>query len=251
MKKLQLLFLLLMTTCFIAACSKAPMSADKISVEKSNSVSAETERANNNIQTDERLGTKWGNEVSSNITQVDLDRVSDRPLDQQQIRYAAKQFKGQRVFEVPMASGDIRFSVRDDENKPLPIYRTGSSYFVQAEEGQRYSLKYKNKTNQLFEIVASVDGLDVITGAAASANAEGYVLRPHEELVIEGFRKSESAVAAFIFSQPEASYANHNSSGSIDNTGVIGTAIYQLEKPKSSKKQYAPEPTPQAFPADR
>lgn len=71
--------------------------------------------------------------------------------------------------------------------------------------------------------------------------------------MIEGFRKSENAVASFTFSKPENSYANHTTAGSIDNTGIIGTALYELENKAKSKQTYAPEPTvkPNAFPADK
>ena len=74
-------------------------------------------------------------------------------------------------------------------------------------------------------------------------------------MTIEGFRKSEDAVASFTFSKPKDSYANHNAQGSIDNTGVIGTVVYEIEPidlPKP-KKTFAPEPTtkPNAFPADK
>ena len=48
-----------------------------------------------------------------------------------------------------------------------------------------------------------------------------YVLYPHDSLVIEGFRKSDDAVASFVFSNPEDSYAANSDKGSIKNTGVI------------------------------
>mgnify|MGYP006207740587 CR=1 FL=1 len=73
---------------------------------------------------------------------------------------------------------------------------------------------------------------------------------------IEGFRKSNSAVASFTFSKPADAYAANSDNGSIQNTGIIGTAIYQVKSldsnsteddDKSSK--YAPPP--KAFPADK
>jgi hypothetical protein len=38
-------------------------------------------------------------------------------------------------------------------------------------------------------VVASVDGIDVLNGSVASRSNACYVLRPHSELKIEGFRK--------------------------------------------------------------
>jgi hypothetical protein len=70
---------------------------------------------------------------------------------------------------------------------------------------------------------------------------------------IEGFRKSDSAVASFTFSKPEDAYAANSNNGLIQNTGIIGTVIYQLETPDSKDEindssKYAPPP--KAFPAD-
>lgn len=97
-----------------------------------------------------------------------------------------------------------------------------------------------------------MDGVDVINGREASRSNSGYVLNPYESLKIEGFRKSNSAVASFTFSKPEDSYAANSDHGSIQNAGVIGTVIYALEAPESDAKpinKYAPPPN--AFPADR
>ena len=94
------------------------------------------------------------------------------------------------------------------------------------------------------EIIASVDGLDVVSGQAASRYSDGYVLYPHDSLVIEGFRKSDDAVASFVFSNPEDSYAANSDKGSIKNTGVIGTAIFELYDPTQKTSE------PDAFPAD-
>ena len=38
----------------------------------------------------ERLGTQWGDEMTSRVTTVDLRRVSDMPIAQTSIRYADK-----------------------------------------------------------------------------------------------------------------------------------------------------------------
>ncbi len=100
-----------------------------------------------------------------------------------------------------------------------------------------------------------MDGLNIISGDAASVRGSSYILDPHTTLLIEGFRKSEDAVASFTFGKPQNSYANHSDSGSIDNTGVIGTAVYEARRNDDATK-FAPEPNskpntkPQAFPAD-
>ena len=138
----------------------------------------------------------------------------------------------------------MELSVQSDNGDLFPIFRDGSNYFLQGKDGQSYRLVYKNNSNKTLEIIASVDGLDVISGQAASRYSDGYVLYPHDSLVIEGFRKSDDAVASFVFSNPEDSYAANSDKGSINNTGVIGTAIFELYDPTQKTSE------PDAFPAD-
>ena len=177
------------------------------------------------------------------------------PIEEVQVHYANKDFKGKSLNDISMQAGQIRFTIESDSGERLPLYRAGQSYYVAGKAGQSYQLHYRNSSDKTYEIVASVDGIDVLDGSSASRSNSGYVLSPHDDLTIEGFRKSEDAVASFTFSNPEDSYANHNAQGSIDNTGVIGTVVYEIEPidlPKP-KKTFAPEPTtkPNAFPADK
>ena len=98
----------------------------------------------------------------------------------------------------------------------------------QGVKGKSYQLHYENNTAKTFEVVVSVDGVDVIDGSEASRSNSGYVLHAHDSLKIEGFRKSESAVASFTFSKPKDAYAANSENGSIQNAGVIGTVLYEL-----------------------
>lgn len=193
---------------------------------------------------DERLGTKWGDDVDSKVTIVDLRRVSENPVEQMQVFYADKVYAGRTLNSMSMLAGKVDFSIATD-NGDLPIFRNSNKYYVRGQAGQAYQLVYHNNSANTYEVVTSVDGLDVLDGSEASRYNRGYVLSPHENLVIEGFRKNEDAVASFIFSKPDDSYAANSEEGSINNTGVIGTVFYELydpNKPNSSQ--------PQAFPAD-
>jgi hypothetical protein len=82
----------------------------------------------------------------------------------------------------------------------------------------------RNATDARFEIVASVDGLDVIDGRPADPVRRGYLIDPHGVLAIDGFRTSDDAVAAFRFGRVADSYAAQT--GSDRNVGVIGLAIF-------------------------
>ena len=238
MKKIY--FLISFILClFLAACSK-----------KEDVVTEQ----NAQVTVDEKLGTKWGDEVPSHVTEVNLARLSEQPIAESEIRYANKQYQGKMVNSISLAAGKISFSVVNDNNQELPLYRDGQNYYLSGKNGQSYQLKYENHTDNTYEVVASVDGMDVLNGSIASRNNSGYVLHPHSTLQIEGFRKSDSAVASFTFSSPEDAYATNSDHGSTQNTGIIGTAIYQLESPDSKDEikdssKYAPPP--KAFPADK
>lgn len=192
----------------------------------------------------ERLGTKWGDEVRSEVNLVDLRRTSSEPIEQMQVTYAAKEYTGRAVNSMSLLAGKVEFSVATDRGS-LPIYRDNRQYYLQGQTGQAYRLVYHNNSANTYEIVASVDGLNVMNGSAASRYDSGYVLGPNKNLVIEGYRKSKSAVASFIFSSPDDAYAANTNQGSINNTGVIGTAVYALYDPLRPKPKQ-----PQAYPAD-
>ncbi|MCX5466637.1 hypothetical protein [Acinetobacter nematophilus] len=255
--------LLWLSLCaLITACSttKYTPSNDTVSLETQPAPSAKPAprpasmtSKQNQVRSDERLGTKWGDDLNSYVTQVDLKRLSNRPMDETQVRYANKQFSGRSINSISLAAGKVSFSIVDDRGRILPLYRDGQNYYLSAIDGQSYQLRYSNTSNQTFEIVASVDGLDVLDGSRASRSNSGYVLRPYSSFAIEGFRKSNSSVASFTFSRPKDAYAANSANGSVQNTGVIGTVVYELKAPqyqpaKNSNKGYAPAPN--AFPAD-
>jgi hypothetical protein len=72
--------------------------------------------------------------------------------------------------------------------------------------------------------VISVDGVNVVSGETASQNQSGYVLAPFGNTEINGWRKSQQQIAAFIFSDEAASYAART--GRPGNVGVIGVALF-------------------------
>ena len=199
----------------------------------------------------ERLGTQWGDEMTSRVTTVDLRRVSDMPIAQTSIRYADKAYSGRSINSISLAAGKIEFSAENDRGRGLSMYRDGSQYYLKGEAGEAYRLVYRNNSSKTYEIVASVDGLDVINGSRASRTNSGYVLHPNQRLVIEGFRKNNNAVAAFIFSKPNDSYAANTPNGDVNNTGIIGTAVYELYDPNARKRPVnRPSDDLDAFPAD-
>lgn len=191
------------------------------------------------------MGTKYGDEASSRSFSVNLDRVSENPIDESAIYYFMQRYAGTEIESISLAAGRVSLFIDSESRKKFPLVRDNGRYLLQGRDGEAYKLRYVNHSQNTYEVIASVDGLDVITGQQASRKNSGYVLRPNSELVINGFRKNEAAVALFIFGKAQQSYAANSPSGSIQNSGVIGTVLYELDDPSRR-----PVSAPNAFPAD-
>ena len=152
---------------------------------------------------------------------------------------------GKAVQELKLNS-DVGMSIIDDNNNKWSLFKQDDEINMLGEEGKSYQLYYVNYSRNTYEIVATVDGLDVINGKAGSLNNNGYILRPFRTLSIKRFPKNDSEVAAFTFSQASKAYANHTDEVSANNIGVIGTAIFLLETSYEHKELS----NPNAFPVD-
>jgi hypothetical protein len=107
----------------------------------------------------------------------------------------------------------------------LPVYERGGRSYVAGEPGHEYELRISNDDGGRTLAVASVDGVNVISGETASPDQSGYVLSPYETLNIAGWRKSLSHTAAFYFTKLDDSYAART--GRPDDVGVIGVAFFR------------------------
>jgi hypothetical protein len=181
------------------------------------------------------LGTEWGETRSSPVQDVTFFRADPyRPFAMATLHYDDREgvealvrsrgAGGGRLREVAARGGAITISLRGDYGEPLEATHVGDRTYVVGQAGGRYSIVLTNHTPHRFEAVASVDGLDVINGSAAGIQNRGYVLGPYGTLMIDGFRQSHEAVAAFRFGRVADSYAAQT--GSARNVGVIGVAFF-------------------------
>ncbi|MDR1967392.1 MAG: hypothetical protein LBQ32_01690 [Burkholderiaceae bacterium] len=210
------------------------------------------------------LGTQWGEGCESRVTTVQARRVTpNQPDDVAQLLYgdadgvrAKVGDAPERQLNMPMAQGDVEWSVRDETDQPLALQRTrqspGGAFNIAGRKGMRYMLVFHNLSERAYEMVATVDGLDVLNGQPGSRSNTGYVLYPRDTLRIEGFRKSNSEVAAFRFAEVNRAYAANTPAGDVRNVGVIGAALFQLEMPRSQRtpRGGATSSRPNPFPAD-
>ena len=216
------------------------------------------------------LGTQWGEGRESVTKVVQASRLTpDRPRDVGQMHYSDMESIRRSLgkyaelqLNALLADGDVEMQVGAGQGRPgWRIFASPSSksYYVAGKSGERYELVYINRSNRYYEVVATVDGLDVLTGQPGSIKSDGYLLRPGERLVIDGFRKSDREVAAFRFSAKGRAYANNTPAGDARNVGVIGTALFEVrldERDPDLPRRRAPEVElrdprePSAFPAD-
>jgi hypothetical protein len=238
---------MLVLVIWLAACSQAPMQ----SASPPPSPEATSQRPG--------LGTAWGETVQSTTHDVDFKRANENtPDDMAAIYYndVLKTSSGATRASLPMVSGAIRLEFRDGSNNTLKLTRGDNGRWnIVGKSGDRYEMALRNEGTAAYEVVASVDGLDVISGRPGSYGNRGYILRPGKTLIIDGFRKNSKEVAAFRFSSVARSYAANTPSGDTANVGVIGIALF-VEKDADeairtkanpfpgSDSKYAPPPIP-------
>ena len=243
----------------LAACSQMPQAP------RESAAASATSSAAAPAAPAPQLGTQWGEGIESKTRTVAAKRLSDRPDDVASVGYneafAVRRAVGsnpERRLNLLLADGDVEWSVLDEDGRPLPLQRTrrgsgGEDMFrLAGVEGARYTLRFRNLSERSYEVIATVDGLDVLNGKPGSMRNGGYVLRPLQSLTIEGFRKSQNEVAAFRFSAPGRAYAANTEAGDVRNVGVIGAALFELEERDTPRRQRrgADPSQPSAFPAD-
>ena len=212
-----------------------------------------------------QLGTQWGEGRESKTQAVVTRRLSAQPDDVASLGYneasAVRRAVGnnpERRLSLMLADGDIEWSVLDEDGQPLPLQRARRGagaedmFRLAGVQGSRYTLRFRNLGERSYEVIATVDGLDVLNGKPGSLRNGGYVLRPLQALTIEGFRKSQNEVAAFRFAAPGRAYAANTDAGDVRNIGVIGAALFELEEKDAPRRQRrdATPSQPSAFPAD-
>ena len=119
-----------------------------------------------------------------------------------------------------------RVSVVDrDSGATLPTYYSRGEYWVAGDPGARYAIEIRNASGGRVLAVTSVDGVNVLSGDTAAFDQGGYVFDPGERYQITGWRKSNTEVAAFTFTDARDSYAGRT--GRPANIGVIGVALFR------------------------
>jgi hypothetical protein len=221
-----------------AAESPVPGGSDAKRSANSDSDSGRARRQPKKPEERERpgLGTEWGETRTSSMTTVSFVRAdSITPFATASLFYndaqgarAMADMSGYRTVNASTfsaAQGAVRIGLKGEDGRFLNGFEGVGRDTVIGEVGRRYTIVIKNLTDARFECVVSVDGLDVIDGRTAGFAKRGYLVDPHGELEVDGFRQSNDTVAAFRFGSVRGSYASKKH-GETRNVGVIGVALF-------------------------
>ena len=129
------------------------------------------------------------------------------------------------------AGGGVTLSLEGEHGQTLPTYYHRGATYVLGEMGQRYNVRVSNSTGERVEVVLTVDGRDAISGDLGDyRNQRGYLIGPYSSIVVDGFRRSHSEVAAFRFTTRSDGYSSRR--GSPQHSGVVGAAVFREAVPQ-------------------
>lgn len=119
--------------------------------------------------------------------------------------------------------------------------------YVEALNGENYSLKIRNHSNKRLGLVIAVDGRNIISGKKSTLkhNENMYILGPYETQSYSGWRTSSRDIHRFYFTEADNSYANALDDDSA--MGVIALAVYEEKQPlfTRQKKKSSAKPSMQ------
>jgi hypothetical protein len=196
------------------------------------------------------LATQFGEDLGRTVKSAPFSRESvSKPFATTTIWYndaagtaavagAAQERLGGQA-KIALFNGGLVVSLVDDQSRVLPGFMSRERLHAVGEANARYAIHIENMSEYTFEVVASVDGLSVTDGRPASIERRGYLVKAHDDMLIEGFRTSRETVAAFRFGKVSQSYSVEMGHGD-RNVGVIGIAFFEE---KGQRPVYSPEDT--------
>ena len=117
-----------------------------------------------------------------------------------------------------------QYPIRHDSGQD--IYRA----YLEAERGQSYAIRVRNRSDERIGVVIAVDGRNIISGEKSylRANERMYILGPYQQAIYQGWRTGTNRVNSFYFTDMEDSYAD--AWGDRSAMGVIAMAAFQEVK---------------------
>ena len=144
--------------------------------------------------------------------------------------------------------------VINDRGRRFSVYpvKTGSQLqksYIEAREGEHYSVEVINRSDQRIGVVIAVDGRNIISGKYSKLRSKErmYILDPQSRETFSGWRSGKNRINRFYFTEAGNSYSA--SFGDYSAMGVIGVAAfreyrvaeYQTDR-NSKRRQYQSRP---------
>lgn len=107
----------------------------------------------------------------------------------------------------------------------LQVYQKDGQHWVVGTPGHEYLLRIRNPGSGRVLTVASVDGVNVVSGETATPAQSGYVVDARGNVEIAGWRTGLTHTASFYFTELDDAYAVRTARP--DNVGVIGVAVFR------------------------
>ncbi len=115
-------------------------------------------------------------------------------------------------------------ALEGEQGERLRTFQHSGRTFALGRLGERYDIRVSNWSDERVEAVITVDGRDAVSGQLGDLRGRGYLIGPHDSVLVQGFRQSLEQVAAFRFAHPAQSYSARM--GTPENVGVIGVAFF-------------------------
>ncbi len=120
----------------------------------------------------------------------------------------------------------------DDRGNRFATYPVTSSSrlqkaYLEADEGQHYSIEIINRSDERIGIVIAVDGRNIITGKRSKLRSKErmYILDPHQRELFGGWRSGKNRINRFYFTDAGNSYSA--SFNDFSAMGVIGVSAFR------------------------
>jgi hypothetical protein len=144
------------------------------------------------------------------------------------------------AVRVPHPGNLVDIRIVGDGRGDLAQYQTyihgpqqaGVYYYVEAYQGERYSIRVTNRSPQRIGVVVAVDGRNIISGQKSNLlnNERMYILNAYETNEYEGWRTAMDRTNRFYFTDVHDSYAE-KAFADKSAMGTIAIAVFEEVPP--------------------
>jgi hypothetical protein len=124
-----------------------------------------------------------------------------------------------RVMRI--GNGALSMGLTDERGRKLKAVECGGYLVVQAEAGQSYQLVVENESDVPWEVLPSVDGLDLESGEPADLTRRGRVVPPRGKTVFTSMRGEDGKAVPLRFRQVADTSARYRT----NSTGTLGSVV--------------------------